>query len=88
MEIDLQNKYLFLANNKGYLQIFEYQDEDINNITLTRKLDLSLDINLKITGVKFTGKNEILISLSNGSVAVFSHEEENPECKLYLYFQL
>jgi hypothetical protein len=81
LDIDLTNKYLFLGNAKGYLQIFELIDEDINNINLIRKFDINLDFTLKITGVAFTNKNELLISLSNGSIAVFSHEEEFPECK-------
>ena len=80
-DIDLANKYLFLGNSKGYLQVFELLDEDVNNICLSRKFDINLDINLKITGVKFTLRNELLISLSNGSIAVYSHEEEFPECK-------
>jgi len=80
LDIDLSNKYLFLGNSKGYLQVYEIIDEDINHINLSRKFDLNLDYTLKITGVSFTNKNEILISLSNGSIAVFSHEEEFPEC--------
>lgn len=81
MDIDLANKYLFLGNAEGYLQIFEILDEDVNNINLQRKFDINLDYTLKIMGVAFTHKNELLIALSNGSVAVFSHEEEFPECK-------
>lgn len=79
--MDLQNKYLFLGNNKGYLQVFELIDENLNNILLKRKLELNLDLNLKITDIKFTARNEILLSLTNGSIAVFIHEEEFPECK-------
>ena len=70
IDIDLANKYLFLANNKGYLQVFELFDEDVNNICLQRKFDINLDYSLKITGVKFTYKNELLISLSNGFLNV------------------
>lgn len=80
MEVDLSCKYIFLGNSKGYLQVFELLDEDLSNINLERKFEINLDSNLKILGVKLTHKNEILISLSNGSIAVFSHEEECPEC--------
>lgn len=83
--MDLQNKYLFLGNNKGYLQVFELIDENLNNILLKRKLELNLDLNLKITDIKFTARNEILLSLTNGSIAVFIHEEEFPECILILF---
>jgi len=61
--------------------IFELNETDKDNILLSKKLELNMDPSLKITGVKFTLRNEILISLSNGSIAVYSHEEENPECK-------
>jgi hypothetical protein len=69
-----------LGNSKGFLQVYEIIDENVNHINLARKFDLNLDNTLKITGVSFTKKNEILVSLSNGSIAVFSHEEEYPEC--------
>lgn len=78
------NRYLFLGNSKGYLQVFELIDEDPKNINLIRKCDINLDNNLRITTVAFTIRNELLISLSNGSIAVFSHEEENPECKNFI----
>ncbi len=69
-----------MGNSKGFLQVYEIIDENVNHINLARKFDLNLDNTLKITGVSFTKKNEILVSLSNGSIAVFSHEEEYPEC--------
>jgi len=81
LDIDLENKYLFLGNAKGYLQIFELIDEDINNINLLRRFDINIDSTLKIVEVAYTNKSEVLIALSNGSVAVFSHEEDFPECK-------
>lgn len=85
----MANRYLFLGNSKGYLQVFELMDEDANNINLIRKFDINLNNNLKITSVAFTIRNELLISLSNGSIAVFSHEEEYPECiilnKIYIH---
>lgn len=81
MDFDVDNRYLFLGNKNGTLQIFELNEEDNDNILLQKKLEINLDPSLKITSTKFTLRNEILISLSNGSIAVYSHEEENPECK-------
>lgn len=81
MDFDVDNRYLFLGNKNGTLQIFELNEEDKDNILLQKKLEINLDPSLKITSTKFTLRNEILISLSNGSIAVYSHEEENPECK-------
>ena len=81
LDFDVINRYLFLGNKNGTVNIFELNEEDENNILLLKKIELNLDPTLKITSVKFTLRNEILISLSNGSIAVYSHEEENPECK-------
>ena len=77
----MENRYLFLGNKNGTLQIFELNEEEKDNTLLTKKIEINLDPSLKITKVQFTLRNEILISLSNGSIAVYSHEEENPECK-------
>ena len=61
--------------------IFELNEEDRNNLSLIKKIELNLDSSIKIKSVKFTLRNEILISLSNGSIAVYSHDDEYPECK-------
>ena len=82
----MENRYLFLGNKNGTLQIFELNEEEKDNTLLTKKIEINLDPSLKITKVQFTLRNEILISLSNGSIAVYSHEEENPECKIKNFY--
>jgi hypothetical protein len=84
---------MLLVGNKHGLAIcfyLENYDEKIipqyqlmSNIVFKKKFEIKSDNNLKISGIKLNSKNEILISLSNGAIAVYSHENVNPECKLY-----
>lgn len=51
-----------------------------SSIVIRKKDELKLDSNLKINGLKSTLKNELIVLLSNGSIAIYAREKENPEC--------
>ncbi len=56
------------------------QYQNMSNINIKKKLEIKTDPNIKIMGIKINHKKEILICLSNGSIAIYSHEENYPEC--------
>ncbi len=64
------------------------QYELMSNIRIKNYLEIKHDSKVKINAIELTGKKEILIAMSNGSVAVYSHETDNPECKIKFNFQL
>jgi hypothetical protein len=89
LEFNLDRNILLIGNKTGIVISYEldnynYSEKILNagtiSINMKKKLEIKTDPNLKITAMKVTGKNEILISLSNGSIAIYSHETENPEC--------
>jgi hypothetical protein len=81
LEVDLDKNMLFIGNKNGLLYHFEYSDylTRTDNINIKKKLELNLE-GVKITAIKHNQKNEIMIALGNGSVAVYTHDTENPEC--------
>jgi hypothetical protein len=86
LEVDFERKFLFIGNKAGMVQFYEFYDGDSFKKTSNFELDKKLEIKVghKITCIKYTQKKEILIGLGNGSIAIYSHEANNPECKLKL----
>lgn len=93
LEFERDGNMLLVGNKNGCVICFylENYDEKIipqyqlmSNINLKKKFDIKSCNNLKVSGIKLNSKNEILISFSNGALAVYSHENVNPECK-YLF---
>ena len=55
----------------------------MSNINFKQKFEIKIDPSIKITDVKMNNKSEILVSLSNGSIAIYSHEQNCPECNIF-----
>jgi hypothetical protein len=80
----------FIGNKSGVVHGYKLENynekiipqyELMSNIKIKQYLEIKSDSNVKINAIFLTGKKEILIAFSNGSVAVYSHETDNPECK-------
>ncbi len=84
LEVDLENSIFFIGNRYGKVYYFEYSDylSRSDNINIRKKLELDLD-GIKVTAIKYNNKNEIILALGNGSIAVYSHDTENPECNKF-----
>lgn len=54
----------------------------MSNIKIKKYLEFSSDSKIRVVSIKLSNKKEIIVGFSNGSVGVYSHERENPECKL------
>ena len=81
MELNLDKNFIFLGNTEGRIVFFEFNDEDINNITMKKRLDINSEFKFKVTKINYQiTKNYIIASFSNGSTAIYSHDDENPEC--------
>ena len=61
------------------ITIYEYNDNDSKTkFSLNKKLDLNTGV--KVTNVKYKqSKHEVISAFSNGSVAFWTHYEDNPE---------
>jgi len=88
--VDLNRNILCIGNKFGIAVVYEIENynekiipqyENMSNINIKRSFEIKLDTNLKITDIKVNNKKEIIISLSNGSIAIYSHREDYPECK-------
>lgn len=73
---------MYLLENYNEKIIPQYQN--MSNINVKKKLEIKTGPHLKVTSIKFTSKNEIIISFSNGGVAIYSHEATYPECKIII----
>jgi len=47
---------------------------------MKKLLEIKTNSKLKINALKYTSKKELLVGMSNGSVAVYSHDKVYPEC--------
>jgi hypothetical protein len=96
IEFDKEKNILFIGSQNGQVISYKLENYDekiipqyslMSNITFNKTLEIKTDANLKITCIRLNSKNEILLSLSNGAVAIYSHEEKYPECnKIFYYF--
>jgi hypothetical protein len=84
LEVDFDRRYLFVGNKTGVVHFYEYYDGDSFKKTSNFELDKKFEIKVghKIVAIKYNQKKEIMIALGNGSVAIYSHELNYPECKL------
>lgn len=85
MEVNFAKQYLFIGNKQGCVTTYQLENYNeklfsCSNILIKKTLEIKTDPNLRITAVKLSNKNELLIALSNGSIAVYSHDEKYPEC--------
>jgi hypothetical protein len=81
MELNLDKNFIFLGSGDGRVVFYEFNDEDINNITLTKRLDIQSEDKLRITKINYKiMKNYLIVSFSNGSTAIYAHDDEYPEC--------
>jgi hypothetical protein len=83
LEVDFDRKFLFIGNKAGVVNFYEYYDGESFKKTSNFEFESKFEIKTghKIKAIKYNAKKEILIALGNGSVAVYSHELANPECK-------
>jgi hypothetical protein len=83
LEVDLDKSVFFVGNKYGKVYYFEYSDylTRSDNVNITKKLELNVD-GIKITAIKYNHKNEIILALGNGSIAVYTHDSEHPECNI------
>jgi len=81
MELNLDKNFIFLGNSEGRVIFYDFNDEEINNITLNKRLDIQTEQKLRVTKINYNiNKNFLIISFSNGSTAIYAHDEEYPEC--------
>lgn len=85
IEIDLERYFFFIGTKTGSVHFYEYSDEDLTNIVINKKYEIKTEKTVSVTDIKYTQKREILIGLSNGSVAVYYHDDNYPECNLFIY---
>lgn len=87
MELNLDKNFIFLGNNEGRILFYDFNDEDINNITFNKRFEITSEQKLKVTKINYNvNKNYLIVSFSNGSTAIYAHDEEYPECNLYIIF--
>ncbi len=96
-ELNLDHNIFIVGNKSGTVLCYQLDDYDektvpqyqnMSNIDFKKKLEIKTNPNLKVNCVKYTAKNELLVGLSNGSVAVYSHDKSNPECIYMLILQM
>jgi hypothetical protein len=89
LEVNIDKNFIFIGkiinyigNNSGRISFYDYDDHDANDLILEKKLEILTDYKLTVKKINFkTSKNELIISFNNGSLAVYSYEEDYPECK-------
>jgi WD40 repeat protein len=79
MSIESDLNFIFTGCDKGIISIYEYNDNDAKKkFSLNKKLEIETGI--KITNVKYKqSKHEVISSFINGSVAFWTHYEDEPE---------
>ena len=91
LQYESYHNLLFIGNKSGtivYYRLDNYnekiipQNEVMSNIKIKKYLEFNSDSKVRVISIKLTGKKEIIVGFSNGSVGIYSHERENPECKL------
>ena len=86
MEINIDKNFIFIGNQNGAVSFFDFNDEDINNISMSKRLEIDTESKLRITKINYKiSKNYLIVSFSNGSTAVYAHNEEYPECIIIAY---
>ena len=86
MELNLDKNFIFIGDQSGRLNFLDFNDEDINNISISKRLEFETESKLRITKINYKiSKNYLIVSFSNGSTAVYAHNEEYPECIIIRY---
>lgn len=83
MEVDPNTKNVFLGSRDGKILNLSYNDKNVSNIVFEVKLLFKISDNLTVTGIQTTGKKEIVVSLSNGAIMIYSHGLKYPECNYF-----
>ena len=90
LDFDVDKNILLVGNKSGIVISYELENynekiipqyQNLSNITMKKVLEIKTHSSIKIQALKYTNKNELLVGMSNGSVAVYSHDKTYPECK-------
>ena len=83
MELNLDKNFIFLGNSEGTIVFYDFNDEDLNNITMNKRFKIKSELKFKVTKINYNiSKNYLYVSFSNGSTAIYAHDEAFPECIL------
>lgn len=79
MSIETDLNFLFTGSERGIISLYDYNDNDPKKkFSLNKKLNIYTGI--KVTNVKYKqSKSEMITAFSNGSVAFWTHYENEPE---------
>ena len=90
IDFDLEKNILLVGNKTGVVICYQLENYDekiipqyqnLSNIVMKKLLEIKTNSKLKILALKYTNKKELLVGMSNGAVAVYSHDKVYPECK-------
>lgn len=91
LDFDFDKNNLLVGNKSGIVICYELENynekiipqyQNMSNINMKKILEIKTHPSIKIQSIMYTNKNELLIGMSNGSVAVYSHDKTYPECKI------
>jgi hypothetical protein len=94
IDFDQDKNLFFVGTKNGIIVTYELehynekiiqQYQTLSNITFKKTLEIKTESNMIVTCVKYTNKHELLVSFSNGAIAVYSHDLTNPECMYIIY---
>jgi hypothetical protein len=57
MELNLDKNFIFLGNSEGRVIFYDFNDEEINNITLNKRLDIQTEQKLRVTKINYNINN-------------------------------
>ena len=88
INFDLNKNILLAGNKNGIIICYELdnynekiipQNQNLSNIVMKKIHEIKTNKSLKIFALKYTCKKELLVGMSNGSIAVYSHDKIYPD---------
>ena len=73
----------FKGGNVIFYKITNYNDKFTANVDLIKMKEITISNDVNVNDVIVTGKDEMLFSLSNGSIPVYTDNFDTPECIIY-----
>ena len=65
----------------GRISFYDFDDHNANDLILEKRLEILSDYKLNVKKINFKcSKNELIVAFSNGSLGIYSYNEDYPEC--------